>query len=86
MQHVKPRKEAEPDRLRGQQKKALEIRGQSIFPWFNWGLYLGCVALVLAFGSSSALAAAYGFAVAGVMLLQGALRIPGQNCRLIAGL
>ena len=32
-------------------------------------LYLGCVALVVAFGSSSALAAAYGLAVAGVMLI-----------------
>jgi KUP system potassium uptake protein len=42
--------------------------GQIYIPIVNWGLYLGCVALVLAFGSSSALAAAYGLAVAGVML------------------
>ncbi len=42
--------------------------GQIYIPVINWGLYLGCVALVLAFGSSSALAAAYGLAVAGVML------------------
>jgi len=41
--------------------------GQIYIPIINWGLYLGCVALVLAFGSSSALAAAYGLAVAGVM-------------------
>ena len=38
-------------------------------PFINWALYLGCVALVLGFGSSSALAAAYGLAVAGVMLI-----------------
>jgi KUP system potassium uptake protein len=43
--------------------------GQIYIPVVNWGLYLGCVALVLAFGSSSALAAAYGLAVAGVMLI-----------------
>jgi len=43
--------------------------GQIYIPITNWGLYLGCVALVLAFGSSSALAAAYGLAVAGVMLI-----------------
>ncbi len=43
--------------------------GQIYIPFVNWGLYLGCVALVLAFGSSSALAAAYGVAVAGVMLI-----------------
>jgi len=43
--------------------------GQIYIPAANWGLYLGCVALVIAFGSSSALAAAYGLAVAGVMLI-----------------
>ena len=43
--------------------------GQIYIPVVNWGLYLGCVALVVAFGSSSALAAAYGLAVAGVMLI-----------------
>ena len=43
--------------------------GQIYIPIVNWGLYLGFVALVLAFGSSSALAAAYGLAVAGVMLI-----------------
>jgi KUP system potassium uptake protein len=43
--------------------------GQIYIPVVNWALYLGCVALVLAFGSSSALAAAYGLAVAGVMLI-----------------
>jgi KUP system potassium uptake protein len=43
--------------------------GQIYIPVVNWGLYLGCVALVIAFGSSSGLAAAYGLAVAGVMLV-----------------
>lgn len=43
--------------------------GQIYIPVVNWALYFGCVALVLAFGSSSALAAAYGLAVAGVMLI-----------------
>lgn len=43
--------------------------GQIYIPMVNWGLYVGCIALVIAFGSSSALAAAYGLAVAGVMLV-----------------
>jgi KUP system potassium uptake protein len=43
--------------------------GQIYVPFVNWALYLGCVALVIGFGSSSALAAAYGLAVAGVMLI-----------------
>ena len=43
--------------------------GQIYIPFVNWGLYVGCVALVLAFRSSSALGAAYGLAVAGVMLI-----------------
>jgi KUP system potassium uptake protein len=43
--------------------------GQIYIPIVNWGMYLGCVALVLAFGSSSALGAAYGLAVAGVTLI-----------------
>src|ERR1019366_10616798 len=47
----------------------LDHAGQIYIPVVNWGLYLGCVALVVAFGSSSALASAYGLAVAGVMLI-----------------
>ena len=43
--------------------------GQIYIPFVNWALYVGCVALVVGFGSSSALAAAYGLAVAGVMLI-----------------
>ncbi len=42
--------------------------GQIYIPLVNWGLYAGCVALVVGFGSSSALAAALSVAVAGVML------------------
>ena len=54
----------------------LEIRhthqahaGQIYVPFINWFLLAGCIALVVGFGSSSALAAAYGLAVAGVMLI-----------------
>ena len=50
--------------------------GQIYIPAENWGLYLGCVALVIAFGSSSALAAAYGLAVAGVMLITSCAMVP----------
>ena len=50
--------------------------GQIYIPMVNWGLYLGCIALVLAFGSSSALAAAYSLAVAGVMLTTSLAMIP----------
>jgi KUP system potassium uptake protein len=43
--------------------------GQVYVPFVNWSLFAGCVVLVLTFGSSSRLAAAYGLAVAGVMLI-----------------
>lgn len=42
--------------------------GQIYIPSMNWALYIGCVLLVIFFGSSSNLASAYGLAVAGVML------------------
>ena len=42
--------------------------GQIYVPFINWALYVGCVALVLKFESSSNLAAAYGLSVSGVML------------------
>jgi KUP system potassium uptake protein len=42
--------------------------GQIYLPFVNWALYAGCVVLVIAFGSSSALASAYGLSVSGVML------------------
>jgi KUP system potassium uptake protein len=45
-----------------------EHEGQIYSPFVNWMLYFGCVLLVLKFGSSTALASAYGLAVAGVML------------------
>jgi len=43
--------------------------GQVYVPFINRALFVGCIALVLAFGSSAALAAAYGLAVSGVMLI-----------------
>jgi KUP system potassium uptake protein len=44
-----------------------KAEGQIYIPEVNWMLMVACVALVLAFGSSSALAAAYGIAVTGTM-------------------
>jgi len=41
--------------------------GQIYVPEVNWGLLTACVALVVSFGSSSRLAAAYGIAVTGTM-------------------
>jgi KUP system potassium uptake protein len=43
--------------------------GQIYIPFINWLLFAGCIALVGGFGSSSALASAYGLAVSGVMLI-----------------
>jgi len=43
--------------------------GQIYLPVVNWGLFLGVVALVLGFGSSTNLAAAYGIAVTGTMAI-----------------
>jgi KUP system potassium uptake protein len=42
--------------------------GQIYVPVINWALYVGCTTLVVRFGSSTALAAAYGLSVSGVML------------------
>ncbi len=50
--------------------------GQIYIPFINWSLYLGCVSLVLAFRSSSALASAYGLAVSGVMLVTSLAMFP----------
>lgn len=44
-------------------------RGQIYIPLVNWGLMIACVALVLAFRTSSNLAAAYGVAVTMTMLI-----------------
>lgn len=43
--------------------------GQIYLPAVNWTLYVGSVLLVFIFGSASHLAAAYGFAVSGVMFI-----------------
>jgi KUP system potassium uptake protein len=43
--------------------------GQIYLPFINWSLYVGCVLLVVLFGSSAALGAAYGLAVSGVMVI-----------------
>lgn len=43
--------------------------GQIYLPAINWALMLATVALVIGFGSSSALAAAYGIAVTGTMVM-----------------
>ena len=46
-----------------------EERGQIYIPGINWLLMICCIALVLAFGSSSNLAAAYGVAVTTTMFI-----------------
>jgi KUP system potassium uptake protein len=43
--------------------------GQIYLPGINWALAVSCIVLVLAFGSSSGLAAAYGIAVCGTMAI-----------------
>jgi KUP system potassium uptake protein len=43
--------------------------GQIYIPEVNWLLGIACIALVIGFGSSSALAAAYGIAVTGTMMV-----------------
>ena len=50
--------------------------GQIYVPFINKSLFLGCVLLVLAFGSSAALAAAYGLAVSGVMVITSLAMFP----------
>ena len=44
-------------------------RGQIYLPGVNWALFLAVAALVLGFGSSTSLAAAYGIAVTGTMII-----------------
>jgi KUP system potassium uptake protein len=65
--------------------------GQIYLPFINWSLYAGCIVLVFAFASSSALASAYGLAVSGVMAITSFAMIPvARLCwnwtRLAAGL
>ena len=43
--------------------------GQIYISFVNWALYVGCVLLVVVFGSSARLASAYGLAVSGVMVI-----------------
>ncbi len=50
--------------------------GQVYVPAVNWMLLGGCVALVVAFRTSAALAAAYGLEVAAVMLITSVAMIP----------
>ncbi len=45
-----------------------EHEGQIYIPFINWALYVGCITLVVAFGTSSRLANAYGLAESGVMI------------------
>ncbi len=44
-------------------------RGQIYIPGINWLMLIGVIVLVFAFGSSTALAAAYGIAVSGTMII-----------------
>jgi KUP system potassium uptake protein len=46
-----------------------DTEGQIYVPGMNWALAVVCIALVLAFGRSSRLAAAYGLAVTGTMVI-----------------
>jgi KUP system potassium uptake protein len=50
--------------------------GQIYVPFINWALFAGCILLVLTFGSSAALAAAYGLAVSGVMVITSLAMFP----------
>ena len=50
--------------------------GQIYVPFINWALFAGCILLVLTFGSSAALAAAYGLAVSGVMFITSLAMFP----------
>ena len=50
--------------------------GQIYVPFINRSLFAGCILLVLTFGSSAALAAAYGLAVSGVMVITSLAMFP----------
>lgn len=50
-----------------------EARGQIYVPVVNWALMVVCIGLVIGFGSSSALAAAYGIAVTATMVITSVL-------------
>ncbi|HEX8649488.1 MAG TPA: potassium transporter Kup [Pyrinomonadaceae bacterium] len=55
-------------RLRIEHTSSTEM-GQIYIPALNWALMLGCIAIVIGFGSSSKLAAAYGVAVTATMVI-----------------
>jgi KUP system potassium uptake protein len=55
-------------RLRIQHTSSREI-GQIYLPAVNWALMIGCIAVVLGFGTSSRLASAYGIAVTSTMVI-----------------
>jgi len=55
-------------RLKVQHTSDLQV-GQIYVPFVNWALMLACIGLVVGFGSSSNLAAAYGVAVTATMLI-----------------
>jgi KUP system potassium uptake protein len=55
-------------RLRIEHTSSTEM-GQIYIPALNWGLMIGCIAIVVGFGSSSNLAAAYGVAVTATMVI-----------------
>ncbi|HWK73219.1 MAG TPA: potassium transporter Kup [Povalibacter sp.] len=61
-------------RLRIEHSSESEI-GQVYVPTVNWVLFVGTVALVLGYQSSSALAGAYGIAISSTMLIDGILVI-----------
>ncbi len=50
--------------------------GQIYMPFINWSLYTGCILLVVLFGSSASLGAAYGLAVSGVMVITSLAMLP----------
>ena len=51
------------------QHTAHQVEGQIYIPQVNYFIAIGCLSLVLAFGESSKLAAAYGVAVTGTMVI-----------------
>jgi KUP system potassium uptake protein len=55
-------------RLRIEHTSSTEM-GQIYIPGLNWALMVGCIAIVVGFGSSSNLAAAYGVAVTATMVI-----------------
>jgi KUP system potassium uptake protein len=55
-------------RLRIEHTSSAEM-GQIYIPGLNWALMIGCITIVIGFGSSSNLAAAYGVAVTSTMVI-----------------